>query len=122
MRPHWRASSKLQMRARELRHELTSAERMLWQRIRDGQLAGAHFRKQHAIGPYIVDFYCAKAKLVVEVDGNTHAMQARYDAERTEWLNLQKHYRVLRFTNDEVHHNIEGVLGSIRDALGNRVT
>ncbi len=121
MRPHWRASSRLQMRARELRHEMTGAERMLWQRIRDRQLDGAYFRKQHAIGTYIVDFFCAKAKLVVEVDGDTHAEQEMYDAERTEWLNLQKHYRVLRFTNDEVRHNIEGVLDSIRDALGNRV-
>ncbi len=77
----------MQQRARELRQELTPAEKKLWQRLRNGQLNGAHFRKQRAVGIYIVDFFCAKSKLVIEVDGDSHADQIEYDAERTQWLN-----------------------------------
>jgi very-short-patch-repair endonuclease len=119
--PHqrWRSSVAMQARARELRHEMTPAERKLWQRIRDGQLDGAHIRKQHAVGPFIVDFLCAKSKLVIEVDGDTHAEQVEYDQERTRWLNEQKHYRVIRFTNDDVLHNLDAVVEQIRVALTN---
>ncbi len=76
-------------------------------------------RKQHAVGTYIVDFFCAKSKLVIEIDGDTHfePEQLAYDTERTQWLNEQKHYRVIRFTNREVQHNIEGVIEAIRAAL-----
>lgn len=81
----------MQLRARELRRAMTPAEKKLWQHIRYNQL-GVQFRRQNAVGPYIVDFFCAKAKLVVEVDGDVHAdeEQAEYDAKRTEWLNEQK--------------------------------
>ncbi len=115
-RKHWRASVKMQKRARELRREMTPAERKLWQRICDRQLDGAYFRKQHAVGEYIVDFLCAKSKLVLELDGDTHAEQVEYDAKRTQWLNEQKHYRVIRFTNHEIHHDMDGVLGKILEA------
>jgi very-short-patch-repair endonuclease len=64
-----------------------------------------------------VDFFCAKSKLVIEVDGDTHAEQMDYDAERTKWLNEQKHYRVIRFWNDEVLHNIEAVLAKISEMV-----
>lgn len=107
----------MQARARELRKDMTPAEKKLWQHLRDGQLDGAHFRKQHAIGTYIVDFFCAKSKLVIEVDGDSHAEQAEYDVERTKWLNEEKGYRVIRFTNCEVLHNIESVLEAIRATL-----
>jgi very-short-patch-repair endonuclease len=76
-----------------------------------------HFRKQHAVGAHILDSLCAKSKLVVEVDGDSHAKQVEYDAERTRWLNEAKHYRVVRFTNRQVLRNIEGVLEVIRTAL-----
>ncbi len=117
--PHkrWRASQEMQARARELRREMTPAEKKLWARIRFGQLDGAHFRRQHAVDRFIVDFFCAKARLVIEVDGDSHAVQAEYDAARTQWLNEQRHYRVLRFTNDEVYRNIEAVLEAILEAL-----
>ena len=117
--PHqrWRASPEVQARARELRHEMTPAEKKLWARIRFGQLEGVHFRRQHAVSRFIVDFFCARAKLVVEVDGDSHAIQTEYDAQRTRWLNEQKHYQVLRFSNDEVHHNLEAVLERIMEAL-----
>ncbi|MBI4675540.1 MAG: endonuclease domain-containing protein [Chloroflexi bacterium] len=109
----------MQLRARELRRAMTPAEKKLWTHLRFEQLDGAHFRRQHAVGPYIVDFFCAKAKLVVEVDGDIHAEpeQAKYDAERTQWLNEQKEYRVIRFWNNEVLNSIEGVLDAIHQAL-----
>jgi len=109
----------MQDRARELRKELTPAEKKLWSYLRLGQLDGWQWRKQHAVGTYSVDFFCAKAKLVIEVDGDTHADpdQAAYDAERTRWLNEQQHYRVLRFTNVEIHRHIEAVLERIQEAL-----
>jgi very-short-patch-repair endonuclease len=115
---HWRASKQMQLRARELRRAMTPAEKKLWQHIRYNQL-GVQFRRQHAISGYVVDFFCAKAKLVVEVDGDTHAdpKQAEYDAERTQWLNAQKHYRVIRFWNSEVLNNIEGVLAEIAESV-----
>ena len=114
---HWRAPVEMQSRARELRREMTPAERKLWSRIRNGQLNGAHFRKQHAVGRFIVDFFCARSRLVIEVDGDSHADRVEYDTERTQWLNEQKHCRVVRFTNDEVSHHIEAVLDSIVEVL-----
>ena len=81
-------------RARELRRELTPAEQKLWQCLRGGQIDGAQFRRQHAVGTYIVDFFCAKSKLVIEVDGDMHSDQIEYDAERTQWLNEQKRYEL----------------------------
>ncbi len=117
MKKRWRVSREVQERARQLRREMTPAERKLWARIRDGQLNGAHFRKQHAVGRFIVDFFCAKSKLVIEVDGDTHADQVEYDEDRTQWLNEQKHYRVLRFANRDVQRNIEAVLQRIGEVL-----
>ena len=116
----WRASAELQARARELRREMTPAERRLWARIRHGQLDGAHFRRQHAVGPFIVDFFCAEAKLVIEVDGDVHATQADHDAARTAWLEEQKHYRVMRFTNEEVFRELDAVVEAIWEAVGRR--
>jgi very-short-patch-repair endonuclease len=116
-RPRWRASSEIQARARELRRAMTPAEQALWTRIRDGQLDGAHFRKQHAVGNFIVDFFCAKAKLVVEVDGDVHATQADYDAARTRWLEDQRQYQVIRFTNEDVFRRMDAVLEEIWEAL-----
>jgi very-short-patch-repair endonuclease len=118
-KPHWRASKAMQSRARELRRAMTPAEKKLWQHIRYGQLGDAQFRRQHAVGPYIVDFFCAKAKLVIEIDGDVHAdpEQAKRDTERTEWLNEQKDYRVIRFWNNEVLRNMESVRMKISEAL-----
>ena len=116
-RPRWRASSEIQARARELRRAMTPAEQALWTRIRDGQLDGAHFRRQHAVGNFIVDFFCAKAKLVVEIDGNVHATQADYDAARTQWLEEQRQCRVIRFTNEDVFRRMDAVLEEIWEAV-----
>ncbi|MGH2524959.1 MAG: endonuclease domain-containing protein [Anaerolineales bacterium] len=116
-RRRWRTSANVLIRARQLRREMTPAERKLWQRLRRGQLDGARFRKQHPVGRFILDFFCARSKLVIEIDGDTHVTQMEYDAERTQWLSEQKDYRVIRFTNDEVHHNLVAVLERIREAL-----
>ena len=98
-----------------MRKHPTPAENALWQRLRRRQL-GVKFRRQHAIGPFIVDFYCAEAALVVEVDGPIHQYTAEEDAIRQEFLEAQG-LRVLRFTNAEVENDIEGVLNRIRTAL-----
>ncbi len=109
----WRASKAKQAAARDLRKAMTPAETALWQRLRSKRLDGWHFRRQHAVGPFIVDFFCAKAKLVVEVDGPIHKQQVEYDAERTAWLEYERGYRVIRFTNEDVLTDIEGVLASV---------
>ena len=116
-RKRWRASAAVQVRARQLRREMTPAEVKLWRRLQNRQLKGAHFRKQHAVGRFIVDFFCAVSKLVVEVDGDSHSAQADYDEARSQWLREQRKYRIIRVTNDDVHHNIEGVLEIISKAL-----
>jgi very-short-patch-repair endonuclease len=116
-RTRWRAPAAIQRRARELRRELTPAEGLLWRRLRGKQFGPYHFRKQHPVGRFIVDFFCARAKLVIEVDGDTHALQSRYDAERTAWLETQRDYRVLRFANTDVHTNIDAVCEPIAELL-----
>ena len=103
-------------RARSMRHEPSPAENRLWQHIRRRQLLGYKFRRQHPIHCYIVDFYCAEARLVVEVDGRSHDDTGEYDAERTEVLE-DIGLRVIRVTNWEVKHNLEGVLCFIVEAL-----
>jgi very-short-patch-repair endonuclease len=92
-------------------------ERILWRRLRDRRLAGAHFRRQHPLGPYIVDFFCAPARLAVELDGVTHDEQAGYDERRTRWLEQNHGCRVLRFSNQDVMRHLEAVLETILRAL-----
>ena len=99
--------------ARRLRLTPTDAETRLWSRLRKKQLGGFRFRRQHPLGSYVVDFLCAEAKLVVEVDGGQHADES---PTRTRWLE-QRGYRVIRFWNNEVLANTEGVLLAILDAL-----
>ncbi|MBI9049468.1 MAG: endonuclease domain-containing protein [Anaerolineaceae bacterium] len=98
--------------ARELRKAQTKAEQTLWQVIRFKQINGIRFRRQHAIGPYIVDFCSPSKKLIIEVDGGQHLEQKEYDAQRTEFLQ-SKGYRVLRFWNNDVMNNLEGVIQEI---------
>ena len=110
-----RSNPKTRTRAIELRKELTPAERKLWALIRNDQL-GVNFRRQHAIGNYIPDFVCIKRKLIVELDGSQHLEQGEYDKERTQYLESQG-YKVIRFWNNEVMNNIEGVILVIMNAL-----
>jgi adenine-specific DNA-methyltransferase len=83
--------------------------------LRGKQLTGTRFRRQHPVGPYVVDFFRADCQLVVEVDGDTHAEQVEYDLARTAWLN-DRGYRVIRFTNSEVQRQLEAVLEKIAEA------
>lgn len=101
--------------ARSLRTNATDAERRLWRALRRRQLEGHRFRRQHPIGPYIVDFVCLSAKLVVEVDGGQHAQTEERDAARTAWLE-SRGYRVLRFWDNEVLSNIDGVVQMVRQS------
>jgi very-short-patch-repair endonuclease len=104
------------LRARQLRKLATEAERRLWSRLRRKQIEGFRFRRQQPIGPYIVDFFCPEAALVLEVDGGQHALIEASDEARTQWLQTRG-YRVLRFWNNEVLANTEGVLLTIQFAL-----
>jgi very-short-patch-repair endonuclease len=96
--------------ARKLRLTPTDAEIRLWSRLRGKQLAGFRFRRQHPLGPYVVDFFCAEAKLIVEVDGGQHADDGE---ARTRWLEARG-YRVIRFWNNDVLANTEG--GAMHDS------
>ena len=116
--PPRRTTPKGYAHARELRKAPTPAERKLWTYLRNDRL-GVGFRRQHAIGPYIADFCCVKKKLIVELDGSQHLEQVEYDEERTKYLEMQG-YHVIRFWNNEVTNNIEGVLRAILLALGDR--
>ena len=98
-------------RAKTLRRAMTQPERTLWAMLRRDQL-GLHFRRQHPIGPYILDFYCATAKLCVEVDGPSHAERSEYDRRRTIWLRKEG-IRVLRFNTEEVERRPAAVLEAI---------
>lgn len=107
----------IRQRARELRQPQTRAEAILWRQLRDKRLKGLKFRRQQPIGRFIVDFYCPNHKLVVEVDGDTHATQVEYDEARAERLEIQG-YRVIRFTNQEVYRQLSAVLEAIWAACG----
>jgi very-short-patch-repair endonuclease len=95
--------------ARALRREPTDAERALWHHLRQRQLEGLKFRRQHPLGRYILDFVCLEAALVIEIDGGQHADQRDRDRDRTAWLE-RRGYRVLRFWNNEVLADPAGVL------------
>lgn len=108
-------SPEIQQRAKELRHNPTPAEMLLWQHLRKRQLNGWKFRRQHPLGRTIVDFCCPGCKLIVELDGPIHAMQTRRDAARMKHLESFG-YTVIRFTNERVENAIESVLTEIATA------
>jgi very-short-patch-repair endonuclease len=95
---------------------MTPAEVKLWARLRAHRLKGIHFRNQHAIGNYIVDFYAPRKKLIIELDGSQHLEQEEYDQERTRYLE-SKGYKVLRFWNQDVMRDIEAVIRAIIQAM-----
>jgi very-short-patch-repair endonuclease len=103
-------------RARGLRQTMTDAERTLWRHLRNRQLSGLKFRRQHEIDRYIVDFVCTEALLIVELDGGQHADQVNYDERRTQQLEAMG-YRVRRFWNNDVLVNIDSVLEVVMEAL-----
>ncbi len=104
--------------SRYKRNNMTPEENHLWARIRKRQLKDCQFYRQRIIGDYIVDFYCAKAKLIIEVDGGQHTFEdrAEKDSKRDSYLRNRK-LRVVRFTNNEVRKNIDGVVEKILESI-----
>ena len=100
--------------AANLRHRQTDAEKVLWSKLRSKQLSGIKFRRQQIIGPYIVDFINFDNKLIIEIDGGQHSLDnvRKQDDERTIWLK-QKGYNIIRFWDNEVLQNINGVIEKI---------
>jgi very-short-patch-repair endonuclease len=118
MRPRridMRGGSLMRSRARRLRADMTDAERALWRELRQSQLGG-RFRRQFPIPPYIVDFACLEAKLIVEADGGQHATP-QYNERRDTTL-VRRGWRVLHFWNNDILSNRAGVLQTIAEALG----
>jgi very-short-patch-repair endonuclease len=111
--PGQRVTKEKQERARELRRDMTPAEKILWQELRANKL-GVHFRRQQIIAGFIVDFYCHKAALVIEVDGDIHDLQQDEDAKREKVLN-EMGLRIIRFRNEEVLRNLAPVIEKIKE-------
>lgn len=106
----------LKHNARQLRSNMTDAERHLWYHLRGHRFYGLKFKRQKPMGRYIVDFICLERRLVIELDGGQHQEQAERDAERDRWL-AEEGFRVLRFWNHEVLGETESVLEVIRRAV-----
>ena len=106
------------LRAHALRRSTTGAEKKLWRHLRQLDLDGSHFRRQVPIGPYIADFACMAARLLIEIDGSQHAEDRKQatDEVRTRWLKKEG-YRVLRFWNNDIAKNIDNVMEAIYAAL-----
>jgi very-short-patch-repair endonuclease len=102
--------------SKSLRREMTDPEMRLWYRLRAGRFDGWKFRRQVPLGDYVVDFLCENARLIVEIDGGQHADQQEDDLARTRWLE-QQGYRVMRFWNNEVLENMDGVLETLFPVL-----
>ena len=113
---HTRTTPRIFGHAKQLHRNLTPVEARLWSRLRAHRMKDVHFRNQHAIGTYVVDFCAPRRKLVIELDGSQHLEQEDYDTERTAFLE-SKGYRVLRFWNGDVMNDLEGVLRAIDIAL-----
>ena len=110
-------SKHLLQKRRRLRKNLTPQEIVLWSRLRREQL-GCKFRRQHSIGNYIVDFYCPEKKLIIEIDGAQHkrAKDTKYDAKRTQYFKSLG-IKILRFWNNEINQNLNGVILKIEECL-----
>ena len=107
--------------ARDHRHPLTPAEAKIWARVRNRGL-GYKIRRQHPIWRFIADFYCAEAKLAIEIDGDSHTEpdQEEYDQARTKWLE-ERGYKVIRIMNEDVHRHLDDALNEIYLACQERV-
>jgi len=112
------AKPSLSSRAQELRHAETEAEQIIWSWLRTKKLNGVKFRRQEPIGKYIVDFVSFEKKLIIEIDGGQHSLEENRinDTVRTEWLQSQG-FRLIRFWNNEVSSNLDGVITRIKESL-----
>jgi very-short-patch-repair endonuclease len=106
------------VRARRLRRDTTDAEKRLWRRLRQLEIQGSHFRRQIPIGPYIADFGCMAVRLLIEIDGSQHGddRNKSQDERRTHWLEKEG-YRVLRFWNNDISGNMDGVMEAVYAAI-----
>src|ERR1700730_2164999 len=104
--------------AKRLRETPTDAENLLWRQLRRFPVSGTHFRRQVPIGPYVADFACMAARLIIEVDGSQHGRDDLHerDETRTRWLEAEG-YRVLRFWNNDLTANMDGVLEAVYAAI-----
>lgn len=109
----------LQSMARYLRRNQTNVEKIFWSMLRNRQVSGLKFRRQVPIGNFIVDFVCLDLKFIIELDGGQHAMAVKKDIARTKYLE-SKGYKVIRFWNNEVIENLEGVFDTLTLALSQR--
>ena len=114
-------SKAMTARARRLRAAMTNAETKLWQALRRGAMAGLTFRRQHPVGPYTLDFYCPRLRLAIEVDGGQHATSLvnRRDTVRERWLE-ERGIVTLRFWNNDVLSNLDGVANIVTEAIEKR--
>ena len=112
IRPAKRVTPTTRSRAIGMRKRATKPEQLLWLALCGRKLDGLKFRRQHPIEPYIVDFYCPEANLIVELDGDSHDHREEYDAARAEFL-TKLGLKIVRFANDDVIHNIDGVAEAI---------
>ena len=106
--------------ARDLRVSQTATEAVLWEALRNRRLEGLKFRRQHPIGPFVLDFCCPACRLGIELDGAVHAAQVENDAER-ESLLATAGYRILRFPNEAIRDNLPAVLAAIRAAAASEL-
>ncbi len=104
---------------RSLRNNMTSAEVVLWQLLRGHKLGGYKFRRQQGIGPFILDFYCPRLKLCIEVDGDSHDYKYEYDEQRSLFLQKQG-IKVIRFSNDQIFANVDWVINEIHRIVDER--
>ena len=113
-----RNDPKLKKRRKELRQNQTEAEKLLWSQLRNNRFYGVKFFRQYSIGPYVLDFYSPTLRLVIELDGGQHSEQEQqeYDENRSEYLKLHD-MEVIRFLNNEVMQNMEGVLVRIAEKV-----
>src|SRR5262249_55688199 len=112
----WHGQAETQIRARQLRREHTPAEAIRWSRLRNRQLDGFKFRRQHVIERFIVDFCCADQHLIIEIDGPVHGYQLERDQVRTEALQALG-YTIIRYTNDQILHQLDRVLADLSHVL-----
>ena len=106
-------------RRKELRRNSTQEEKILWNELRNSKL-GQRIRRQHSIGGYILDFYCFKARLIIEIDGKSHELQREYDEERDNYFR-QLDYQTLRIHNNEISKDLKGVINKIKQTLSLRL-
>jgi very-short-patch-repair endonuclease len=106
----------LKTHAKDLRNNSTPAERQLWVYLREKQLNGIKFRRQHVLAPYILDFYCSSKKLAIEIDGGTHIGHEKYDRIREDFLKVRG-ITIIRFSNTEIKQNLSFVIDKIKEIL-----